>query len=190
MCAIPLWFALALFQAADPQYPPNAIQGGTVIAEVSFVGGNVKKLNVLSGEEPFASSARSALAEWHLCLEKKCSELVVVYFRQPYLYSAGESREELKPVKPQSSLPIPKTVVQPAYPPNVVGQGSVILRTEISTEGRISDVQVIQSIGGLTEPSVQAVRMWKFTAPKNEKGKVQPSHAYVVFVYRFPLIVK
>ncbi len=175
MSVIPFWFALAFFQAADPLYPPNAIRGGTVVAEVAFVGGNTKKLNILSGEEPFASSVRSALAGWRLCPEQNCSELVVVYFRQPYLYSTSEDREELKPVKPQSSLPFPKTVVQPAYPANILGQGSVILRTEISTEGRVSEVQVIQSIGGLTEPSVTAVRKWEFTVPKNEKGKVQPS---------------
>ena len=112
---------------------------------------------------------------------------MVVHFRQPYLYAASESREELKPVKPQSSLPYPKTVVHPAYPANAMGQGSVILRTEISREGRISDVRVMRPIDGLTEPSVQAVRMWEFAVPKNEKGEKQPSHAYVVFVYRFPL---
>jgi len=190
MSVIPLWFALAFFQAADPLFPPNAVQGGTVVAELGFAGGHVKKLNILSGEEPFVSSVRSALAKWHLCPERNCSELVAVYFRQPYLYSTNESTEELKPVKPQSSLPFPKIVVQPSYPANAMGQGSVILRTEISTEGRVSDVRIIQSLGSLTEPSVKAVRMWKFTVPKNEKGEKQPSHAYVVFVYRFPLMVK
>jgi TonB family protein len=190
MNAIALWLALAFLQLMDPLYPQNTVRDGTVVAELGFVAGNVEKLNILSGEEPFASSARSALAEWHLCPRQNCDELVVVYFCRPYLYDASESREELKPVMPQASLPFPKILVQPSYPANALGQGSVILRTEISSKGRVSDVRVIQSIGALTEPSVKAVRMWEFAVPKNEKGERQSFHAYVVLVYRFPLIAK
>jgi TonB family protein len=185
-----LWFALFSLHVVDPLFPPNAVAGGTVVAELHFAGGKVKNLRILSGDEPFVGSVQAALAEWRLSPARDGDELVVVHFCRPYLPSVGNGREEVNPARPKSALPYPKTVISPVYPANVLGQGSVVLRTEISSEGRVTGVDVVRSVGSLTEPSMEAVRKWEFAAPKDDKGVKQASHAYGVFVYRFPILVR
>jgi TonB family protein len=185
-----IWLALFALQIVEPVYPPAAVTGGTVVAELHFAAGKVKELKILAGEEPFVGSARSALSGWRMEPTHSEDELVVVHFRHPFLYRVGESNDEIEAAKPGALLPYPKIVIPPAYPTNALGQGSVVLRVEISAEGRVSDVQVVKGMGTMTELSLEAVRKWEFIAPVNAKGEKQTSHAYVVFVYRFPISTK
>ena len=178
---------LFLLSVVDPIFPPNAVLGGTVVARLHFVSGNVKNVTILSGEEPFSSSCKTALAEWHMKSEPDGDELVIVHFRQPYLYTWGDNKEEINPARPGKSLPYPIYIVPPSYPANALGQGSVILRTEVSAEGKVSDVQVIEPMGVLTSASTDAVRRWRFTPAEDEQGAATSSHAYAVLVYRYPL---
>jgi TonB family protein len=182
-------FVLGTLYVTDPLYPPNAASGGTVVAELRIAGGNVKDVAILSGAEPFAGSSMSALSQWRLQPDVKGSQLAVVYFRQPYLHNITPVEEEMRPAKSPPQLPYPRHVVQPSYPPNALAQGGVILRADISTEGRVSNVETIKGMGILTGASIDALRRWQFVPAQNEKGKRMPSQAYVVFVFRFPLIV-
>ena len=113
--------------------------------------------------------------------------LVIVHFRQPNLYSLGDTTEKFKPAQLNESLPYPTRIVPPSYPPDALGQGSVVLRVKISEEGRVTEVQVVKGMGVLTNASTEAVRKWEFIPAKNEQGIDSSSHAYAVFVYRFPL---
>jgi TonB family protein len=188
ICAATLWLMLGTLSVVDPLFPPHASMGGSVVAEVHFVSGNVGSVSILSGEEPFVSSCKAALSKWHTDQGADARELVVVNFRQPYLYSLGSDKEEIHPAAPEGSLPIPTELASPSYPANALVQGSVVLRTDISADGRVTDVQVIKSLGALTDSSVEAARKWKFTPAKNGLGKGIPAHAYVVFVYRYVLV--
>lgn len=185
-----IWLALISIRVVDPVYPPDAVMGGTVVAELHFEAGNVKSLRMLSGEDPFGGPTRSALSEWKLEPKQDSDELVVVHFRQPYLYHVSKSREEISPVKPGPSLPYPRVVIAPPYPANTLGQGSVVLLVEISANGRVTDAKIVQGMGALTEASLEAVRKWEFTPPADANGVKQISHAYVVFVYRLPISVQ
>jgi TonB family protein len=188
LAAFGLWFVVGLLSVVDPLYPPNAVWGGTVVAELHFVAGKVQDVTILSGKKPFADSCRSALAQWRMNSEENADELVVVHFRQPALYYWGDTEEEISPAKPKRSLPYPSDLILPSYPVNALGQGSVILRTSISAEGRVSDVRVIKPVGVLTDTSIDAVRRWKFTPAEDDRGARTSSHAYAVLVYRLPVI--
>ena len=180
---------LGTIYVTEPLYPPNAASGGTVIAELRMADGNVTRVTVLSGAEPFAGSCASALSQWRLEPDVKGSQIAVVYFRQPYLHNLAAGEEEISPAKSPPQLPYPRYVVQPFYPPNALAQGAVILRADISTDGRVSSVETIKGMGVLTGTSIDALRRWRFVPAQNEKGKRILSQAYVVFVYRFPLTV-
>jgi TonB family protein len=188
ICAVGLWLMLGTLSTVEPLFPPNATMGGTVVAEVQFASGNAASVKILSGAEPFVNSCKTALSKWHTDQDKDSQELIVVNFRQPYLYSIGSDKEKIDSEAPIGSLPYPTDVVSPSYPADALGQGSVILRTDISAEGRVTDIQVVKSLGILTDSSIAAVRKWKFTPAKNSLGKGIPAHAYVVFVYRYVLV--
>ncbi len=174
----------------EPLYPPSAAGGGTVVAELELAAGAVKNVGILSGEEPFAGSCKSALAQWALPQEQGDRVLIVVHFRAPQLYSVGSSRQAVGPGKAASSLPYPRSVTSPAYPANAMARGSVVLRADVSAEGRVADVRAIKSLGAVTETSINAVREWEFVPAADSRGKEVPSHAYVVLVFRFPVLAK
>jgi hypothetical protein len=182
-------FVMGTVYVTDPLYPPNAVSGGTVIAELRMAEGNVRDIAILSGAEPFASSCMSALSQWRLQPDVKGSQLAVVYFRQPYLHNLAAVEEEIRPAQPPPRLPYPRHVVQPLYPANALAQGGVILRADISDDGRVSSIETIKGMGVLTGTSIDALKHWQFFPAQNEKGKKIASQAYVVFVFRFLVTV-
>jgi TonB family protein len=183
-----LFWALGSAVFVDPAYPPNAVTGGTVIAELHSVSGRVERLTVQSGSEPFLSSAKAALAKWSLHPETDGDDLVIVHFRQPNIYYLDNAGEEVHGTRSAGHLPYPKTIVGPAYPANMLGQGSVILRIEISSSGNVASLQAERGAGSLADVSIDAVRKWKFLPAKDDRGMAISSSAYAVLVYRFPVI--
>ncbi len=186
--AVGLWLMVGSLSLVDPLYPPNAVMGGTVVAEIHATTGSVKGMTILFGDEPFVDSCKTALTKWQMDSEGDSSELVIVHFRQPYLYHLGDPKQEIAPAKPRKFLPYPAYIIQPSYPVDGLGQGSVVLRVEISAEGQITDMQVVKPMGVLTDSSIEAVRKWKFKSAVDARGKAVASHAYAVLVYRFPLL--
>jgi len=189
-CITLLTLLLSGFSVVDPVYPPNAAGGGTVVAVVKVAGGQVKDVTVLWGEEPFVASCKDALARWSFSAEADINHIVVVYFRKPELLSAASWRQKISAAKAVTLLPYPRYVFAPSYPPNALAQGSVVIRVEISEEGRVVDQQVIKPMGILTEASKEAVAKWEFYPARDHKGRKIASHAYVVLVFRFPVIVE
>ncbi len=181
-----------LFQGAisvvSPLYPPNAAGGGMVVAVVKVADRRVKSINILSGEEPFVSSSRSALAQWSIPGEAEESHLVIVYFRPPQLFNTGSARQEVSLPGVPLSCAYPKYVFQPLYPVNASGQGSVILRIEVSPEGNVTDTRVIKSMGIFTDVSKQALAKWQFVPAHDTQGRKIASHAFVVILFRPPII--
>jgi hypothetical protein len=183
---------LFLFGSAslvDPIFPPLAISGGTVVAELRLADGGIEKINILSGGEPFVSSCKSALAQWRLPSEKDGNAIVVVRFRHQNLYDYGNSEERINCIKPKGSLPCPKSIIEPAYPVQIQAQGSVVLKTKISATGSIADIRVLKALGALTDSGIDAVQKWEFTPAEDDRGMGKPSSAFVVLVYRFPVIM-
>jgi TonB family protein len=180
-----LWGSLS---TADPQYPPNAVSGGTVVGMLQFVPGKETQVRILSGEEPFVSSSKDALAQWKIPPQQDSRELVVVQFRSPYMHVLRGSGGSTPGAAPsEESFPYPKFCPEPAYPANGFGQGSVILRAEIGVDGRVSGTPIVKSMGALTDAGIEAVKKWEFVPARDGKGAKVKSHAYIVLVFRFPL---
>ena len=184
-----IFLLLGDLYVADPPYPPNAVSGGTVIAELKVAEGKVTGVTILSGAEPFTGGSASALSQWRLPPDTEERALAVIYFRQPYIYSLGSVEEEIRPGKFPPRLPYPKHLVQPLYPPNAMTEGCVTLRADISDDGSVSSVETVKGLGVFTDASTEALQKWMFIPAQDEEGKRIPSQAYVVFVFRFPLTV-
>jgi TonB family protein len=187
-CILSFLLALGSTTFVEPAYPPNAVSGGTVVASLSISSGNVAKVTVHSGEEPFIRSAESALAQWHLPSETKDPQLVIVHFRQPNLYYLADPGETISSPRPVRSMPFPQKIVGPGFPAQAMGPGSVMLRTEIQADGGIGIIEVLKSEGSFTAASREALRQWKFLPAENDRGIAIASRVYVVFVYRLPVI--
>jgi TonB family protein len=191
MLLIAALLMLGLAQATavvTPSYPAHAVSGGTVVAVLQVSAGAVRSVDIRQGDDPFVEPVRAALGGWRFHDPAGGKVLVVVSFRSPYLSPIGSGSRGLGAVRTTPGLAAPTNVVEPAYPPNSLGEGSVVLRLTINEGGSVSKVRVVQGLGVLTDACVAAARQWKFNPARTGKGTVAPSEAYAVCVIRRPVL--
>ena len=66
---------------------------------------------------------------------------------------------------------VPILAVQPEYPQtarNARITGRVVLRVLVGVDGSVQDVQVVQSVAGLTDAAIEAARMWTFQPARKD----------------------
>jgi hypothetical protein len=183
------WASSEAIAVVAPAYPPNAVTGGTVIAVMHVTAGGVRSVDILQGDASFVEPVRAALPSWRFQAADGGKFLAVVNFRSPQLFAVGSSAtRRFEPVSSSSGMAYPRQVVEPAYPPNSLGEGGVVLRLDLSDSGAISKVKVVQGMGDLTGPCITAVKQWQFTPARNSAGKSLASEAYAVFVLRRPVL--
>lgn len=78
------------------------------------------------------------------------------------------------------------STVDPAYPPNSIAQGTVILQVKLDKWGEIENVKVVKGIPSLTEEAQRAVKKWKFKGATLDK---QPVASTVTVAMTFRTIV-
>jgi TonB family protein len=186
--AVLVWTLLEAISVIGPAYPPNAASGGNVVAVLHLSAGSVRSLDVLVGDPPFVAPVQAALKGWHFKTSENGNALVVVNFRGPTLYATGSARRELRVVGAWPGLAIPKSVIEAAYPPNSLAEGSVVLQLVVSESGSVSKAKVLQGLGNQTEACVSAVKQWQFSPAQNAKGASIPAEAYAVCVVRRPIL--
>ncbi len=184
------WALLETFTVVGPAYPPTAVSGGVVVAVLRISSGAVADVAIMQGDAPFVQPAKTALAAWRFQPKENGDVLVALSFRTPQLYPVGPPSRRLDHRGDSGALPYPRAIVEPAYPPNSLGEGSVILRLEIDSSGSVSSVRTIQGLGDLTAPSIAAARTWKFETGRTGSGRVPKSYAYAVCVFRRPVITR
>ncbi len=197
-CALSIWLlSLGLINPlslTDPVYPPNTLGGGTVVAAILIVSGEVKEVTVLRGDEPFASSSRAALQAWRFSPSIVRLRIpVVVRYRNPNLLTATPAVENLSPpprMKEDPSLAYPIQIMESGYPVNALGQGSAVLSLEIDASGKISYMDTVKALGSLTQACSAAVRGWRFLPAHDKQGRPIASNAFAVCVYSMPLVSK
>ncbi len=173
----------------SPAYPPNAFSGGTVVAMLRVSSGSVQRVDIIQGDQPFVDPVRSALASWRFRDAGANSALVVVDFRTPNMYATGSTSRDLSLSRPAAASVFPTRVVEPAYPPNSLGEGSVVLRLSINEAGSVTKTEVVQGLGNLTEACVAAAKNWKFSFRRGTQGAAPASSdAFAVFVIRRPVL--
>ncbi|MBZ5496804.1 MAG: energy transducer TonB [Acidobacteriia bacterium] len=173
-----------------PAYPPNAIAGGNVVALLHVSAGSVKQVEILQGDPPFVAPARASLGSWRFKATENSNVLVVVNFRSPNLYSTGSAAQKLAVSHPVPGALYPTNVIEPAYPPNSMAEGSVVLHLDVTEAGSVSSVKVVQGLGSLTAACSAAARQWRFVPARNQKGMVTASEAYAVCVVRRPILLR
>ncbi len=186
--ALFFWVWMEATAVVGPAYPPDAVFGGTVVAVLHVSGGAVAKISIQQGDAPFADAVRAALVRWRFSRGENSDTLVVVNFRNPALNSAGPASRNMDDRYAFPGLAYPRKVTDPAYPPNSLAEGSVVLRLELSAAGTVSNVKTIQGLGNLTAPSISAVRSWQFAPARNKKAPASKGYVYAVCVFRRPVL--
>jgi TonB family protein len=177
-------------------FPAQAFSGGEILLDASVdTRGKVTDVRVVQGQPPFLEGVLGAVQTWTFLPARQDGRDVearvgiVFQFAQPYLPKLTARVHEYKETgadsKDRGALPL--YTLEPEYPVNSVGEGSVVLNEIVDREGRVSSIHVVHDVPSLTSPTVAAVRQWKF-APGRHAGEAVESGVIVVVTFRRPAV--
>jgi trypsin-like peptidase/TonB-like protein len=177
-------------------FPPQALFGGEILFDANVNSrGTVTDVRVVQGQSPFLEEVLGAVQTWTFLPARQDGRAVdarvgiVFQFAQPFLPKLTARVHEYKETgtdsKDRGALPI--FTLEPEYPPNSVGEGSVILQDIVDQEGRVTSMHVVRDLQSLTAPTVAAVRQWRFAAGRRA-GQAEESGVIVVVTFRRPAV--
>jgi outer membrane biosynthesis protein TonB len=175
-------------------YPPLALYGGEVVLDALIdSNGNLSDLQVVSGDSPFLETVMGTVQNWTFQPARMNGRAigsrigVVFNFPQSFLprVTAGERKyeEPLAGASDRGALPI--FTIEPPYPVNSIGQGSVVLYDLVDSDGKVTSASVVQGVPSLTAPSMDTVKQWEFV-PGKQGGAKTDSAVIVVVTFRRP----
>lgn len=177
-------------------FPAQAFSGGEILLDAKVdTRGKVTDVRVVQGQSPFLEEVLGAVQTWTFLPARQDGHDVdarvgiVFQFAQPYLPKlmarVHEYRETGADTKDRGALPL--YTLEPEYPPNSVGEGSVVLNEIVDKEGHVSSIHVVRDLASLTSPTISAVRQWRF-APGRHEGEAVGSGVIVVVTFRRPAV--
>jgi len=157
--------------------------------------GRLTDIKVVQGQSPFLEEVLGAVQTWTFLPARQDGRPVdarigiVFQFAQPYLPKLTARVHEYKETGTDSMDrgALPTFTLEPEYPPNSVGEGSVILDEIVDRDGRVTSMHVVRDLESLTSPTVAAVQQWKF-APARRAGAAAESGVIVVVTFRRPAV--
>lgn len=185
-----------LESAAQVRFPPMPVVGGGeawLQVELSE-SGDVAEITTLRDTPPYTEALRSSVSQWRFTPARtaegptSAQVFVAALFRPPTTYSGATLGEQPRDVgSPAAEIPYPLSTATPVYPAATVGEGLVFVEITIEASGKVSEVRVIHSAASFDAAALDAARQWSFRPARHEATPV-PSHAYVVFGFREPVV--
>ena len=177
-------------------FPPQALFGGEILFDAKVdTRGKLTDVRVVQGQSPFLEEVLGAVQTWTFLPARRNDRAVearigiVFQFAQPYVPKLTARVHEYKETgtesKDRAALPI--FTLEPEYPPNSIGEGSVVLNAMVDRDGRVTSLHVARDLASLTAPTVEAVQQWKF-APGRRGGEPAESQVIVVVTFRRPAV--
>jgi len=165
--------------APGPKPPQDAVMNALVILEgVVNETGRLTNVQVIQGAPPFIQPSLDAVKDWEFTPAARPERQSVTF-----LYRA----RTVLPAQPYEfnvqtrCCALPTHIVDPGYPVNSIGEGSVILQVRINTGGSVQQVRVVRPEPSLTEAAVNAVRKWRFATDR-------PATAIVAISFLRPVL--
>ena len=180
--------------ASPPIAPVQTVSTGIVILDGTVNrDGRLINVRVLQGTNPFIQPSLQAIREWMFgpaeALRQEERISVTFIYRARGILAQAPHEFVLGGAAPLEGdrPPAPTTIVDPGYPVNSVGQGSVIVQARVSAQGTVERTTVVRPEPSLTDAAVDAVKRWKF-APASRGGEARPGLAIAVVSFQAPVL--
>ncbi|HMD34589.1 MAG TPA: TonB family protein [Vicinamibacterales bacterium] len=188
---------------------PNQVAvtgGGEVFVQVSLdASGGVSAVTPLRATPPFTESVVSAVRRWTFSaaiqemvpdsdevpqtVAKKLvasKVFVAALFRPPTLAGGTLGAAPSDVGAASSEMPFALSTTMPAYPPNSMFEGTVLIEGLVTPTGAIKQTRVVQSAGGFESAALAALSSWSFR-PARVNGTLTDAYVYVSFGFRPPV---
>ena len=107
---------------------------------------------------------------------------LVGLFRAPTLLG-GAPPPPKRVSSPSAEIPYPTSTTTPAYPPQALSSGVVMLEVEVDEKGAVADVEILSQDEGFVAVAIEAARQFRFQPAKRDG---RPVRSYAVLVLGFP----
>jgi TonB family protein len=173
-------------------FPYGSRAAGVVVLDVTVdERGQVTGIETLEDVDPFGDVLRSAVSSWTFEPARYEGEpvehpiLVAGLFRPAaVLFAAPPALPDPPRVAPHS-IPIPKEIGIPPYPPNRIGAAAVLVEVEVNDRGSVDSATIVGAATGFDDASLDAARRWTFRPAEYQNRRVA-SQAYLLFIFRQP----
>ena len=172
-----------------PDLPPLAQNGGLVGLELRIApSGIVQEAIVIDDSPPFTEEIRKVVRLWKfepaIVEETPAPARVAVLglFRAPTLLG-GAPPPPKRISGPSEEIPYPTSTTTPAYPPQALDSGVVMLEVEVDEKGAVADVEILNQTEGFDAVAVEAARKFRFQPAKLDG---RPVRSFAVVVFGFP----
>ena len=169
--------------------PWNAESGGIAAFDVSLdATGGVVGTNPVQDLEPYGPQLGGDILSWRFEPAREQGRpvpshvLVLGYFRPPATMFAGPEHPRYRDTVAPEVIPWPTAVVVPPYPPNALGSGEVVLETDLSDAGAVTNVRVVSEPTPFDGAAQDTAWTWTFR-PARRGGQSVVSRAYLVFSF-------
>jgi TonB family protein len=187
-----------------PSLPALAVGGGQVLLEVSVdTDGRVSDIRPLRTTPPFTEMLTEAVRGWRFRPAEDVDStrpgdtrssppapvaskvLVAGVFRPPALNmpTLGEAPKEGAPASDDTAFPL--TISPPAFPPQAVRGGVVLLEARVDRSGEVGAVKVLRAAAPFDNAARQELSDWIFR-PARIHGAYAPTWVYVVMGFAAP----
>lgn len=172
-----------------PALPPLAPNGGLVGLELRIApSGIVQEAIVVDDSPPFTEEMKRVVRLWNF--EPPLADgapaparvAVLGLFRAPTLFG-GAPPPPKRVTGPSEEIPYPKSTTTPAYPPQALESGVVMLEVEVDEKGTVADVEILNQTEGFAAVAVEAARHFRFQPAKRDG---RPVRSFAVVVLGFP----
>jgi len=172
-----------------PALAPLAPNGGLVGLELRIApSGIVQDAIVIDDSPPFTEEVKKIIRLWkfdpaRLEGERTSTRVAVVaLFREPILLG-GAPPPPKRLSSPSPEIPYPTSTATPAYPPQAIYEGVVMMEVEVDEKGAVADVETLGQAEGFAAVAVEAARQFRFQPAKRDG---RPVRSYAVLVFGFP----
>jgi TonB family protein len=154
-----------LIKTVAPKYPRSAramrIGGAIVIEAVTDADGRVISTKVLKGVAALNRSATDAVKKWVF------EPPIVDGRRRPIVFTVT-MKFSVAGITDSADLKEPKLLrqIKPVYPEEAIRaniEGTVVLGITIGDNGLVSEVKVLESVPGLDQAAIDAVKEWQYS---------------------------
>jgi len=175
-----------------PALAALAQNGGLVGLELQVApSGIVQDAVVIDDSPPFTEELRKIVRLWsfepaRLDGERTSSRVAVVaLFRAPILMG-GAPPPPKRLASPSPELPYPTATSTPAYPPQALYDGVVMLEVEVDEKGAVADIEPLGQAEGFAAAAGEAARQFRFQ-PATRGGHAVRSYAVLIFGFPQPV---
>jgi TonB family protein len=172
-----------------PRLPPLTSAGGLVVVEARIAAsGIVEEIILVDDAPPFTDALVKAMTLWRF--EPATSDgkavpsrvSVTALFRAPVLMG-GAPPPPARVARPSGETPFPTSTTPPAFPPQALYEGVVMVEVEVDREGSVAEAILLSSPSGFDEVALEAARKFGFQ-PARREGV--PLAAYAILVFGLP----